>query len=241
MSVSLLNLEKVHPPIHTPRFSARFRTQAVNAPAASAFKNPFFGLELNYLKQISDIESIHKPTSSRKKKVLLNVLEDIANIDYGFKNQVLYALNILKPPEKENDDLFEMTSARDIVNLRKEISEANENKKEAEDRVNKLKKRLERKEKKNQEMLDEIERMKGQLKDQNDRFAYFRKIKSEMKSLQAEYDKIFVPEDEGDDERLKKLLQENNELRKNILKLRYELDIATQVTSRLQFREELDF
>ena len=240
MNISLLDLERIHPPIHTPRTSVRFKIQASNAPQVSSFKNPFFGLELNFLKQIHDIESIHKPTSSRKKKVIFDILEDIANVDYGFKRHILYALNNLKPKEKDPDDIFALTNAKELNHLKKDLFEIQNRNKDQQKTVNKLKKIIEEKENRNRKMLDEIELMKDLLKNQNDFFSKSRKISAQLTNLQNEFNSMFHHRNgEEEETKIQKILKQNFKMKNEFIKLKYELDITRKITDALQVKETI--
>lgn len=241
MNVSLLDFPKIHPPIHTPRFSVRFRTQGSNTPQVGSFKNPFIGIEINLLKEIQDIESVHKPTSKHKKTALLNALEDTANFDYGFKNQILYALSMLRPPEvdEESNEVFRMTSAKDLLNTEREYSQVDIKKNTIDKRISKLKEKLDLVESQERQMKDDIEKMKDKLMNQNHRFEEFRTVRDKITVLQATFDKILShADDDQTDPRIAELLKENHNLQKRIMKLKYELFTVNQISRRLQFLEE---
>lgn len=243
--INLLNVEKIHPPIHMPRSSARFKTQGANTPHVGAFKNPFVGIEINLFKEIQDIESIHKPTSSRKKTVLLNALEDIANLDYGFQNQVFYALSQLRPKDDDDDkdkNIFKITAGKDLQNIKAECSELLQTKEKSGKCIADLQSKLKMIEEEKQQRLADITFMKEKLRFQNSRFSNFVNTKNEIEILQQAYDKIFETYDfDNEDPKITDLIRENDRLRTNLMKLRTEWDITMQITKRLRLQEQTDY
>ncbi|KAK8834651.1 hypothetical protein M9Y10_044336 [Tritrichomonas musculus] len=243
MNVSLLDFQKIHPPIHTPRFSVRFRTQGSNTPQVGCFKNQFIGIEINLLKEIQDIESIHKPTSKRKKKALLNALEDAGNLDYGFKDQVLYALSLLNPIKEEEEEekvnVFRMTSAKDLIATENELTEKRLQKQNLEKRLTDLREKLKIIDDKEKQMKEDIAKMKEELMYKNHRFEGFRNIRDRIEVLQMAFDSIFNHSQEEDtDSATSDLMKENHRLRKNLMKLKYELYTVNQISRRIKFLED---
>lgn len=88
-------------------------------------------------------------------------------------------------------------------------------------------------------MKDDIDKMRDQLMYKNHRFEQFRTIRDKLDVLQTAFDTIFSHRDEDKPEQdIAELLNENHKLRKRLMKLKFELYTANQITRRLQFIEE---
>ncbi|OHT09895.1 hypothetical protein TRFO_04444 [Tritrichomonas foetus] len=238
MTLSRLQIEKVRPAtssrVNTPR---KIKTQGKNTPRAETFKNPLLGIEVNLRQKLNEVNEQYHDTSYRKRNILMDALEDIANSKTGFNKQILDVLSVWKPPPSDHET-YRTTALADLMRQQKELRKVASNHQQVDDNIRKMKQDIQMAYIEAEEYKEKIEDLKVVLMKQSDHFALARKLTSSLKELQESFNEIFTPPKEREDtEEVKNLLLESAQLRKDRTRMLYELNIAKQISKRLELNE----
>lgn len=241
MTLSRIQVEKVKPSIATSRINTprklNIKTKGKNTPSAETFKNPLLGIEVNLMQKLQEVDEQYHDASYKKRNVLLDAIEDIANSKTGFRKQFLDVLKIWKPPET-GDNLFKTPALLDLMKTQKELRNVASDHEKADNRIRYLKQEIQMTELEIDEYQQKIELLKEKLKDKSDHFALARQLNNSLISLQDSFNNIFVPQKtkQSNDE-FSDLLNENRQLRKDRERMLYELNICKQITKRMEVAE----
>lgn len=245
MSLSRLQLEKVRPSTSTSRTntprSVKIKTQGRNTPRAETFKNPLLGIQVNLIQKLQEVDQQYHETSYKKRHVLLDAIEDIANSKTGFRKQILQALEVWRPPKSEQaqGEMFETRTLVDLVRTQKQFRSVATDHEKANDTIRHLKQEIQIKELETEKYKLEIDRLKQKVLTQSDHFASARRLNHSFNELLSYFDNIFVPpppQQENYD--IEQLLQENKRMKKLRERMLYELNICQQITKRMKIMDE---
>lgn len=241
MTLSRIQIEKVKPSITTSRINSprkvKVKTKGKNTPRAETFKNPLLGIEVNLIQKLQEVDEQYHDTSYKKRNVLLDAIEDIANSKTGFKKQLLDVLKIWKPPNT-NTSLFKTPALMDLMRTQKQLRNVASDHEKADNKIRYLKQEIQMAELEIDEYQQKIELLKEKLKNKSDHFALARQLNNSLVNLQESFNNIFIPQKikqsngEFDD-----LLKENRQLRKDRERMLYELNICKQITKRMEITE----
>lgn len=241
MTLSRSQTEKARPSasvsrINSPR-KVKIKTKGKNTPGAETFKNPLLGIEVNLIQKMQEVDEQYHDTSYRKRNVLLDAIEDIANSKTGFRKQLLDALRIWRPPES-NNNLFKTPALLDLMRTQKQLRNVASDHEKADNKIRYLKQEIQMTELEVDEYQQKIELLKEKLKNKSDHFALARQLNNSLVNLQDSFNGIFTTQKakpnsgEFDD-----LLKENRQLRKDRERMLYELNICKQITKRMEISE----
>ena len=237
MTLSRLQIEKARPlsssRLKTPR---TVKTQGRNTPRAETFKNPLLGIEANLMQKLEEVNEEYYDTSYKKRTVLLDALEDIANSKTGYKQLILNVLETWKPPPVHTES--DRTSAlTELMRTQKEYRKVAESHQHQDETIQDLKDQIEKAIHETEDYQSQIQEMKEKLKT-TDYFALSRKLTTSLKDLQDSFNQIFnIPKRTEENPEIAQLIQESASLKRERTKLLYELNICLQVTKRLELNE----
>ena len=203
------------------------------------FKNPILGIEIQLIKDLQTVENEYNSNSYQKKKVLIKALQDIADTNLGFRKQILYCINLLDPKTEINQDNERLTTVTDLVRVQNELRELKKKKDNIQNENSILKNKLLSIKNETEEIEKKTFEMKQKLFNESDYFTKSRQLANEMKELENTFQNMFNnKKDDEFDSKFKQLIEENDNLRKELSKLKFELEITTQITKRLKFIDQ---
>lgn len=223
----------------TARTSRPIKTQSENTAKVEKFKNPLLGIEVNLRKKIHEVEAKYHQTSYHKRNVLLDALDDIAHIGMGFKRQLTSVVEQWRPPQHQDREVFETAALKDLMRAQRECREASNAKLQHQTRCEELREQIEDIQFATKKLQTKTAKMKGKLNDQSDHFAMARRLDKSLTELQAQFDSLFDPPKPSPiPDELRNLMMENDRLKKDVDRQRYELEICNQITRHMQFAEQ---
>jgi hypothetical protein len=211
--------------------------QSARSPRGRSFRNPILQIELNLTRAIVECDSRHKVTSSKKRILLCQAIEDLANLSATFHEPLLTAVAKLTPHGDEKRILFKTAVRCDIITTAKDLSDVKEAHREINRKVAQQRAELEKIESATKEMEDEIEEMKRKLYNESDLFSRSRFLKTRIASLNAEFEAMFNPETVEQSDSVQELLVEREKNQKLLEKKRAEWEVVQQITKRVRFDE----
>ena len=221
----------------TIRVSARGKQ--TTTPRIEKFKNPILGLEVNLMKQLQDVENEYHGASYKKREILLDTLEAVANTDLGFKRQILYALNAWRKPNTADGESNEVNAISDLLRAQNDYREVQNNYNNAKNKIEDLKRQIEETKNDTQRIGDETNAMKTRLFRESDHFAKARKLTEEMIGLKTSFDGMFQKSTKDEyTGKYKEMADENEKLKVELSRMRFELELCSQISKRMKFIEQ---
>ena len=207
------------------------------------FKNPILGIEINLMREIQEISSNFHSTSYKKRNLLLNALEDLANSGTGFQDQILYASYKWNPSQqalnRSSDEAAEVNAVAELMKKQVEFRQVAQKHSEETLAVESLQKQIDTANEEISKYREGTKHFQSRLQNDSDHFASVRKLRDELISLQEDFEKIFSKEEKHEkNDEIAALEQENEELRQEIAKMKFELDITTQINRRITFLKQ---
>jgi hypothetical protein len=204
----------------------------VNFEEAAAFHNELFGLQLALTERLGDTDGLDAENAAKRKQgLLLDALEDIANLNLGFRADLLGVVHKFRRRAVSPSSLYlesldhRATDIDGLVALRalrlERIAEKEQELEGLTSEVSNLK--------------AEFEEVKAKLFEDPDRFADLREARGTMECLQESYDRMFAPAEQADDEESRILTREIEYLRNSLARVQIELHVAKQITRRVSF------
>ena len=215
------------------------RGKTPTTPRVEQFKNPILGIEVNLIRQLQDVEKQYHGASYQKRKLLLDTLEQLANSNTGFKKQILFALNQWRRPPESIEEDKEISAISDLLRAQNEYKDTLKKINSKKDRIAKLKEQIETTKEETQKMVDETNAMKMKLFKESDHFAKARKLTEEMNELKKSFDGMFQRKKEEElTGQFAKMAAENDRLRADLARMKFELELCTQISKRMKFIDE---
>lgn len=210
---------------------------------AEKFKNPIIGIQINLMRELQVLSSSYDFTSYKRKNIILDSIEQLANSGTGFHDQFMYALRYWRPnldtyPEELNvkNDLDNVaTLMKKQVDLR-QIAQQHANE---ELEIQNLQKQIEAIEQEKSQYKADIKQMKQKLQLESDNFSSARRLHEELEELQKEFDSIFQSEISiSKNPEIQALEKDNENLSKYLEQLKYEIEIANSINRRIIFLKQ---
>jgi len=216
-------------------------TNEMKAPRSSrsdGYKNPILGIEVRLMKQLQEIDTDYHGASIQKKRILVEALEALAATNMGFKKQFKYVIELLQPNTR-NVEQERMKTVTDLIRLQDELTIEKQKKNLMTSEIEALKLELFNLQEENKQIIEETNQMKQKLFNQSEYFSKSRQLSNEIQQLQESFNTMFKTKvDDNGTGKIAELLKENEVLRKEMNRLKYELEIATQITKRLKFLDQ---
>lgn len=241
MSISRIQIEKIRPSMATPRKNTsrniQVKTKGKNTPRAETFKNPLLGIEVNLMQKLQEVDEQYHDTSYKKRNVLLDAIEDIANTKTGFRKQLLDVLKVWRPPDTDKN-LFKTPALMDLMRTQKQLRNVASDHEKADNKIRHLKQEIQMTELEIDEYQQKISLLREKLKNKSDHFSLARHLNNSLVNLQDSFNNIFVmPKSKPSNDEFSNLLSENRQLRKDRERMLYELNICKQITKRMEVAE----
>lgn len=235
MNVPILKIDK-GPYIRSPRVFVRDPAMATRSPRFQSFKNPIFGVHIHLIQSLATLHSDNEYYHEDKKKFVLDALEELTFLNEGYESQLEAVLRNWRPKERECHNLFDNTAITDIVDYRSQMKELDQLNESYQHKIHFLQQELLAVELDTEKLVKETEEMKRRLFYESDHFSQIRGISKTLKSLQTTYDDMFIwNRPKVVSKEVQEMLDENVELKKNIQKLKYELEVTNQYSKRMRF------
>ena len=155
------------------------------------------------------------------------------------KKQILYALDFWRKPAESIQEDQEVNALSDLLRTQNEyktILKRVNNKKE---RIKQLKHQIEATKEETQKMVDETNAMKTKLFKESDHFAKARKLTEEMNQLKKSFEGMFEHKNEEEiTGKFAKMAAENDKLRTDLARMKFELEMCTHSCKTLFFLME---
>jgi hypothetical protein len=205
-------------------------------PGIDRFKDKFIGLQVNLLRKIQENDSIHKPTSMEKRKILLDAIEDLADLDPEFRYQLRQCSRFWRPTESHKGVFWETEVVHGLLQSQDDFAELNQVNNDLERRIESLQKYIKTTDIETERLQNEIHLMKDRFFRTGTISAGERRIQAQLTQLKEQYTKIFAKEEneidrDTEDRRMKKELIEKIRLQKADLRL------MKLITRRMQYFE----
>ena len=221
----------------TIRVSSRGKTPST--PRVEQFKNPILGLEVNLIKQLQEVEKQYHGASYQKRKILLDTLEALANTNTGFRKQILYALNSWRKPPDSIQEEQEVSAISDLLRAQNDYKSVLKRVNSRKERIEQLKAQIEATKEDTEKMINETNAMKQKLFKESDHFAKARKLTEEMAELKKSFDGMFEQKSEPQlTGKFAKMAAENDKLRTDLARMKFELELCTQISKRMKFIDQ---
>lgn len=239
MSLSSFGIDSIAQPPKTARTIRVTRASKPNATPAEQFKNPILGIEVNLIKQLQEVENEYHGASYKKKQILLDALEQVAQTNLGFKKQIMTAVNAWRKPVTDTTVDSDVTAITDLLRAQNDFKAVKEKYQNSQSKIQQLKQEIENTRAETDKIIEETKKMKEKLFQESDHFAKARKLNEELAELQKTFENMFKPKTEQTvSSEIAELQRENEALKKELVKKRFELELSTQISKRLRFIEE---
>ncbi|EAY06820.1 hypothetical protein TVAG_313950 [Trichomonas vaginalis G3] len=239
MNLSSFGIDKVETPPKTARTIRVTRSSRKSTTPIDQFKNPILGIEVNLIKQLQQVENEYHGSSYKKRQILLDALEQIAQTNLGFKKQIMTAVKAWRKPVDDTSADNDVTAITDLLRAQNEFKTVKEKYQNSKSKIQQLKDEIESTKAETDRIIEETQKMKQKLFLESDHFAKARKLTEELTQLQTTFDNMFKPKEEVQlTGNLADLSRENENLKKELVKMRFELELSSQISKRLRFIEE---
>jgi hypothetical protein len=226
------------PSVLRPRITTPISSQSLrNSTKRSKFRNPLLAIELDLIAAIQENDSKHKPTSSRKRQILFDAIEEIASISSDCQRPLLAALHQFRRPHAAHPNLFRTTLTQQ-ASLTAEILAREERNGKLSRRISKLRAQIGVVDADTTHVRSEIEVMKTRVLNDNTYMVHSRELFLQVQDLNKQFSQIFVRETyHGEPEQLKRLNEEKAQMMKILDTKKSEFEIVRQLTRKLKFME----
>jgi hypothetical protein len=212
------------------------KTRTVEIPPlhlteAREYGNPLLGIEVSLGARLRQDKQLYHNSVDRRKELLLNALEDVANLNMGFKRDILDVIRCLRKPRRSTisvrvepeDEFPEVDDLAELKQLKEKIV------RDMEAEIESLSSTV-------SELTAEFESLKTSLFLEPDIFAEPREVSTMLGDIQKAYDAMFRRKPgKSDDTDCRALSKDVNMLRREFAGRQVELHLAKQITKRLSF------
>ena len=219
------------------RIASSRRVKRRNFEQATSYRNQILGIERFMTQRLEENKEIYNKLPELKREILIDALEDVAEVNLGFHDQIQRVIRTLRKTydgelerevkEYENES---MQVSADLRDSKIEISEREAQNQDLEAQIQAVTKEIE-------DLENEIEQQKSYLYQESDLFARERDASSAIKKLQLDFEQMFEKakkkEPSRDSDAIIEIENENRMLKKELDRKRYEVEIAAQITKRL--------
>lgn len=209
--------------------------QQLHFEESSQFRNPIVGIEAVLDEKLKENEILYRGSSVKKKNLLIDALEDLSLINFGFSDQFKHVVSFWRKPISENMEIKLKISANDIEETQQQLDEMKTKNLELDDTISSLMDEINKVDQEINEIKLKSEQAKNKIFMNSDRFAKIRMIQDSISDVQNKYEQMFItpfkpkyfPENQ-------KIAEENEEKKKTLLRLHYELRVSKQITNHLK-------
>ncbi|OHT11497.1 hypothetical protein TRFO_19036 [Tritrichomonas foetus] len=199
------------------------------------FKNPLLGIEVSLNEKLHENKRLFKDSVVRKKNFLIDALEDIALTNLGYQEQISQVVSFYRKPVSEDMETRLRSTKQDIEHAQDYLNGLKKEDLELDQTLKQLEEEIEKVEKETLDYQDKIDEVRKNIYSNVDLFARYRLIGDALKGLQADFNDMFVnakpPKYYSENEEMGK---DNENQRRNLARLKNELQITNQVSKRLK-------
>jgi hypothetical protein len=219
--------------------NSSLKTQIEKTLAPERFRNLLLGIEFNLRRRLENVTSKDMELSYYKKCILLDALSDLANINMGFRKQILSALGNWTSTESEDLETAENPKLKKLLRAERIYRESTAQHAEIEKRCAKLCEEIQDIQRDIEADLKLMDELKKELSMRSDHFALARKNHAILIGLQNSFSEMFGNTRKTESiPQLEKITEEHKALTSETLRQDFTLKICTQVTNRMKLLEE---
>lgn len=204
-------------------------------PELSQYRNSIVGIEAILEEKLQENDKLFRGSLIKKKNILIDALEDISEISYGFGKQFQYAISFWRPSISEDLDRKLNATKSDLEKIQNQIDELRSTDSELDNMLFDLTNQIENVKNEILEYHDQNTKIKSNLFLNSDRFLNCRILSESISSLQDAYNNMLVhPSSSRYFSENQELADENEIQKKQLAKLHYEAGISNQISKRLK-------
>ena len=213
------------------------RVKKPNFEQAASYRNQLLGIERLMARRLKDNEEFYRNSDERKRDILLDALEDVADANLGFEDQIRRVISTWRKPYTRDleIELMESEHAKHIATENLQTLRTDEATKQAE--IAELESEIADYETEISALEDAIREQRSRLFMASDLFARERVTSQQIRRLQFNFDDMFAKAREtevlDDTDELIQMKKDNAFLRKELARKQYEVEIAAQITKKL--------
>lgn len=210
-------------------------TQRFHFEESAKFRNPILGIEDALEEKLKKNEMLFRGSSSYKKNLLIDALEDLSLTNYGFADQFKYVISFWRKPISENMEIKLNVSDHDIEDAQKQLDELKAEDQELDISISNLIDEINQVDQEINDIKQKTEEAERKVFLNSNRFAKMRMTNDSITDVQNKYNQMFIspfkpkyfPENQ-------KYAEENDQQIKNLARLHSELRISNQITNHLK-------
>ena len=200
------------------------------------YRNPILGIEVNLRKELQNAEL--SPTM--KQKLLIDALEELAHSGCGFEKQLMHVVHFYRPEPSTTAKSEISSTVADLVRAQNINRDLERERYELETQIKNLQEEIEITKVQINDTKERIESTKEKILKKSDTFKSARELHEKLNDLLVQFDGIFEKKEDTQvyDQQTKAMIEDNTKKKKELERLKYELEIAKQITKRLQLQEK---
>lgn len=221
------------------------RVKKPNFEQAVNYKNQLLGIERLLGVRLKENEDFYRNSDDRKREILIDALEDIADTNLGFSDQLQQVIATWRKPYNPNmeQELIESehqrsTAIESLCQLKSEAGSREAENHRLEDEIARCQDEI-------RALESAIDEYKTHLSMDSDLFSRERGTSDALQRLQADFDQMFEKVHEvdiqDDTDELIQMKKDNAILRKELSRKQYEVEITAQINKRLAILTKHDF
>ena len=209
--------------------------QQLHFEESSEFRNPIVGIEAALDEKLKENDILYRGSSVKKKNLLIDALEDLSLINFGFSDQFKHVVSFWRKPNSENMEIKLKISANDIEETQQQLDEMKAKNLELDDTISSLMDEINKVDQEINDIKQKTEEAERKVFLNSNRFAKMRMTNDSITDVQNKYNQMFIspfkpkyfPENQ-------KYAEENDQQIKNLSRLHSELRISNQITNHLK-------
>jgi small-conductance mechanosensitive channel len=196
------------------------------------------GIEVEVMQAIHENDRRHKVTSCRKRKFLLDAIEDIAAVSPEYRAPLLAALARSENQIETRPSFFRTEIRSDVSPMNPTLRAQEDHNAALSQRLSELRREIQDTESQTAHMKVDVEAMKEKLRTQSDLLFHSCQLHTQMREINEQFREIFARQrDKIPSHAVQELIDDNEQMYKILDQKKSELELACQISRKLMFLE----